>query len=111
MPTVQVTDANGGITAFTYDERGNQLTEVELYNGKKTTTVTYECDADGNRVFQLNYNLHTDEDWKGNNDNGNGSNKGNSGIYHRGQLSGRYHRAVDFEPLQLLCEQSAELCG
>ena len=30
-------------------------------------------------VFLLNYNLHTDDDWKGNSGNGNGNNKGNSG--------------------------------
>jgi len=120
------TDENGDVTEsrhYTYND-SNQLTEVELYNGKKTTTVTYEYDADGNliaetgkdgndkveltyaytvenrleavydgkellmaaaydgdgnRVFQLNYNLHTDEDWKGNSGNGNGSNKDNSG--------------------------------
>ena len=36
-------------------------------------------DRDGNRVFQLNYNLHTDDDWKANSGNGNGSNKDNSG--------------------------------
>ena len=36
-------------------------------------------DGDGNRVFQLNYNLHTDNDWKGNSGNGNGNNKDNKG--------------------------------
>ncbi|MBD5552550.1 MAG: hypothetical protein HDQ96_15515 [Lachnospiraceae bacterium] len=36
-------------------------------------------DGDGNRVFQLNYNLHTDEDWKDNSGNGNGNNKDNAG--------------------------------
>jgi len=36
-------------------------------------------DGDGNRIFQLNYNLHTDDDWKGNSGNGNGNNKDNSG--------------------------------
>lgn len=120
------TDADGEVAEsryYTYND-SNQLTEVELYNGKKTTTVSYEYDADGNlisetgkdetdkveltytytvenrleavydadellmaaaydgdgnRIFQLNYNLHTDEDWKGNSGNGNGSNKDNSG--------------------------------
>ena len=36
-------------------------------------------DGDGNRIFQLNYNLHTDDDWKDNSGNGNGNNKDNSG--------------------------------
>ena len=27
-------------------------------------------DGDGNRIFQLNYNLHTDDDWKGNSEMG-----------------------------------------
>ena len=35
-------------------------------------------DGERNRVFQLNYNLHTDEDWKGNSGNGNGNKKENS---------------------------------
>lgn len=110
---------------YEYNE-SNQLVSEQLYNGKKTTSLAYTYDADGNRitetgkvgtdkvektyeytvenrlaavydgdelllaaaydgdgnrVFQLNYNLHTDEDWKGNSGNGNGSNnngKGNS---------------------------------
>lgn len=108
---------------YVYNE-SNQLVSVELFDGKKTTSVSYTYDADGNlvsetgkdgtdkvdltytytvenrleavydkkellmaaaydgdgnRVFQLNYNLHTDEDWKGNSGNGNGSNKDNAG--------------------------------
>ena len=35
--------------------------------------VAMAYDGDGNRVFQLNYNLHTDEDWKANSGNWNGS--------------------------------------
>ncbi|MDE6950846.1 MAG: hypothetical protein K2P64_08030, partial [Lachnospiraceae bacterium] len=41
-------------------------------------------DGDGNRVFQLNYNLHTDEDWKDNSGNGNGNNKDNAGSGNNG---------------------------
>ena len=41
--------------------------------------VTMAYDGDGNRVFQLNYNLHTDEDWKANSGNRNDNNKDNSG--------------------------------
>ena len=41
-------------------------------------------DGDGNRVFLLNYNLHTDDDWKGNSGNGNGNNKDNSGSGNKG---------------------------
>ena len=40
--------------------------------------------ADGNRIFQLNYNLHTDDYWKGNSGNGNG-NKDNSGSGNSGE--------------------------
>ncbi len=108
---------------YTYNA-ANQLTEAKIYDGKKHTTLTYEYDADGNRIsetgkigtdkventyiytvenrlkavydadellaamaydgdgnriFQLNYNLHTDDDWKDNNGNGNGNNKDNTG--------------------------------
>ncbi len=108
---------------YLYNE-SNQLVSVELFDGKKTTSVSYTYDVDGNlisemgkdgtdkveltylytvenrleavydkeelllaaaydgdgnRVFMLNYNLHTDEDWKGNSGNGNGSNKDNAG--------------------------------
>ena len=41
--------------------------------------------ATGNRIFQLNYNLHTDDDWKGNSGNGNGNNKDNTGSGNNGQ--------------------------
>ena len=119
-------DADGDVAEwhkYVYND-SNQLVSEQLYNGKKTTSLTYEYDADGNRisetgkigtdkvektyeytvenrlaavydadelliataydgdgnrVFQLNYNLHTDEDWKDNSGNGNGSNKDNSG--------------------------------
>ena len=112
---------------YEYNE-SNQLVSEQLYNGKKTTSLAYTYDADGNRitetgkvgtdkvektyeytvenrlaavhdgdelllaaaydgdgnrVFLLNYNLHTDDDWKGNsgnngNGNGNGKGKGNN---------------------------------
>jgi len=45
-------------------------------------------DGDGNRIFQLNYNLHTDDDWKGNSGNGNGNNKDNKGSGNSGKNSG-----------------------
>ena len=114
---------------YVYND-SNQLVSEELYDGKKTTSLTYEYDADGNRisetgrigtdkvektyeytvenrlaavydadelliaaaydgdgnrVFQLNYNLHTDEDWKGNSGNGNGNNKDNKGSGNNGK--------------------------
>ena len=83
---------------YEYDADGNLISEI----GKKGTdkvelhyTYTVEnrlkavhdahelvvamaYDGDGNRVFQLNYNLHTDDDWKGNSGNGNGNNKDNT---------------------------------
>ena len=109
--------------------KSNQLISEKLYNGKKTTSLAYTYDADGNRisetgrigtdkvnrtyeysvenrlaavhdgdelllaaaydgdgnrVFLLNYNLHTDDDWKGNSGNGNGNNKDNSGSGNNG---------------------------
>ena len=107
---------------YEYNE-SNQLVSEQLYNGKKTTSLAYTYDADGNRitetgkvgtdkvektyeytvenrlaavhdgdelllaaaydgdgnrVFLLNYNLHTDDDWKGNSGNGNGKGKDNN---------------------------------
>jgi len=49
--------------------------------------VAMAYDGDGNRIFQLNYNLHTDDDWKGNSGNGNGNNKDNSGSGNSGNTS------------------------
>ena len=114
---------------YEYNE-SNQLISEKLYNGKKTTSLAYTYDADGNRisetgrigtdkvnrtyeysvenrlaavhdgdelllaaaydgdgnrVFLLNYNLHTDDDWKGNSGNGNGNNKDNSGSGNNGK--------------------------
>ncbi|WP_242977001.1 hypothetical protein [Lacrimispora celerecrescens] len=46
--------------------------------------VAAAYDGDGNRLFQLNYNLHTDDDWKGNSGNGNGNNKDNTGSRNNG---------------------------
>ena len=69
---------------YEYNE-SNQLISAKLYNGKKTTSLAYTYDADGNRVFLLNYNLHTDDDWKGNSGNGNGNNKDNSGSGNNGK--------------------------
>ena len=102
---------------YEYNE-SNQLVSEQLYNGKKTTSLAYTYDADGNRitetgkvgtdkvektyeytvenrlaavhdgdelllaaaydgdgnrVFLLNYNLHTDDDWKGNSGNATGT--------------------------------------
>ena len=51
--------------------------------------VAMAYDGDGNRIFQLNYNLHTDDDWKGNSGNGNGNNKDNSGSGNSGNTSGK----------------------
>ena len=85
---------------YHYDEDGNLIEEERGKNGnlKAEKTYTYwvenrlkavydthdvlmaaAYDGDGNRVFQLNYNLHTDNDWKGNSGNGKGNNKDNKG--------------------------------
>ncbi len=84
---------------FTYDADGNLISEtgregtekversylytvenrlLAVYDGKELLMAA-AYDGDGNRVFQLNYNLHTDGDLKGNSGNGNGSNKDNKG--------------------------------
>ena len=71
---------------YTYDENGNLISEIGEYGVEQVETyydytvenrlqAVYDADrllmaaaydGDGNRVFQLNYNLHTDEDWKDN---------------------------------------------
>ena len=84
---------------FAYDADGNLVSEMgrdstekvektylyavenrllAVYDGKELLMAA-AYDGDGNRVFQLNYNLHTDGDLKGNSGNGNGSNKDNKG--------------------------------
>ena len=89
---------------YTYDENGNLTSEIGKYGTDQVETyydytienrlqAVYDADellmaaaydGDGNRVFQLNYNLHTDEDWKGNSGNGNGNNKDNAGSGNNG---------------------------
>lgn len=90
--------------AYTYDADGNRISETGRI-GTDKVNKTYEYtvenrlaavrdgeelllaaayDGDGNRVFLLNYNLHTDDDWKGNSGNGNGNNKDNSGSGNNG---------------------------
>ena len=54
-------------------------------------------DGDGNRIFQLNYNLHTDDDWKDNNGNGNGNNKDNTGSGNSGNGNGNSSEASTAE--------------
>ncbi len=89
---------------YTYDDNGNLISEIGEYGTDKVETyydytvenrlqAVYDADrllmaaaydGDGNRVFQLNYNLHTDEDWKDNSGNGNGNNKDNTGSGNNG---------------------------
>ncbi len=85
---------------YTYDADGNRIMQEEIKPYERKVELTYDYtvenrlkavsnkndllvamayDGDGNRIFQLNYNLHTDDDWKGNSGNGNGNNKDNSG--------------------------------
>ena len=90
--------------AYTYDADGNRISENgRIGTDKVNKTYEYSVenrlaavhdgdelllaaayDGDGNRVFLLNYNLHTDDDWKGNSGNGNGNNKDNSGSGNNG---------------------------
>ena len=139
---------------YEYNE-SNQLVSEQLYNGKKTTSLAYTYDADGNRitetgkvgtdkvektyeytvenrlaavhdgdelllaaaydgdgnrVFLLNYNLHTDDDWKGNSGNGNGNNKDNSGSGNNGKEKNyeliEYLNDVNREHAEVLVEQN-----
>jgi RHS repeat-associated protein len=89
---------------YTYDDNGNLISEIGEYGTDQVETyydytvenrlqAVYDADrllmaaaydGDGNRVFQLNYNLHTDEDWKDNSGNGNGNNKDNAGSGNNG---------------------------
>ena len=91
--------------AYTYDADGNRISENgRIGTDKVNKTYEYSVenrlaavhdgdelllaaayDGDGNRVFLLNYNLHTDDDWKGNSGNGNGNNKDNSGSGNNGK--------------------------
>ncbi|MEW4411866.1 EndoU domain-containing protein [Clostridium sp. AN503] len=95
---------------YTYDADGNRVMQEEVKpDGNRKVELTYDYsvenrlkavsdkndllvamayDGDGNRIFQLNYNLHTDDDWKGNSGNGNGNNKDNSGSGNKGNNSG-----------------------
>lgn len=94
---------------YTYDANGNRILQEEVKDdGDRKVELTYDYsvenrlkavsdkndllvamayDGDGNRIFQLNYNLHTDDDWKGNSGNGNGNNKDNSGSGNSGNTS------------------------
>ena len=95
---------------YTYDADGNRILEEEVKpDGNRKVEKIYEYsvenrlkavsdahdllvamayDGDGNRIFQLNYNLHTDDDWKGNSGNGNGNNKDNTGSGNNGNGNG-----------------------
>lgn len=95
---------------FKYDADGNRILEEEVKpDGNRKVEKSYEYsvenrlkavrdahdllvamayDGDGNRIFQLNYNLHTDDDWKGNSGNGNGNNKDNTGSGNNGNGNG-----------------------
>ena len=101
---------------FKYDADGNRILEEEVKpDGNRKVEKSYEYsvenrlkavrdahdllvamayDGDGNRIFQLNYNLHTDDDWKGNSGNGNGNNKDNTGSGNKGNGNGNKKGAV-----------------
>ena len=101
---------------YTYDADGNRILEEEVKpDGNRKVEKSYEYsvenrlkavrdahdllvamayDGDGNRIFQLNYNLHTDDDWKGNSGNGNGNNKYNTGSGNNGNGNGNKKSAA-----------------
>ena len=101
---------------FKYDADGNRILEEEVKpDGNRKVEKSYEYsvenrlkavrdahdllvamayDGDGNRIFQLNYNLHTDDDWKGNSGNGNGNNKDNTGSGNTGNGNGNKKSAA-----------------
>ena len=61
---------------------------LKAVHDKNDLLVAMAYDGDGNRIFQLNYNLHTDDDWKGKSCNGNGNIKDNSSSGNKGNTSG-----------------------
>ncbi len=83
---------------YEYNADGNRISETGRigtdkiektyeYTVENSLAAVYDADelliaaaydGDGDRVFQLNYNLHTDEDWKDNSGNGNGNDKDNN---------------------------------
>ena len=93
--------------AYNYDADGNRISETgRIGTDKVNRTYEYSVenrlaavhdgdelllaaayDGDGNRIFLLNYNLHTDDDWKGNSGSGNNG-KGNSGNNGNGKGKG-----------------------
>ena len=93
--------------AYTYDADSNRISETgRIGTDKVNKTYEYSVenrlaavhdgdelllaaayDGDGNRIFLLNYNLHTDDDWKGNSGSGNNG-KGNSGNNGNGKGKG-----------------------
>ena len=93
--------------AYNYDADGNRISETgRIGTDKVNKTYEYSVenrlaavhdgdelllaaayDGDGNRIFLLNYNLHTDDDWKGNSGSGNNG-KGNSGNNGNGKGKG-----------------------
>ena len=101
---------------YTYDTDGNRILEEEVKpDGNRKVEKSYEYsvenrlkavrdahdllvamayDGDGNRIFQLNYNLHTDDDWKGNSGNGNGNNKDKTGSGNNGNGNGNKKSAA-----------------
>ena len=101
---------------YAYDVNGNLISEIGAYGTDQVETyydytvenrlqAVYEkdrllmaaaYDGDGNRVFQLNYNLHTDEDWKDNSGNGNGNNKDNAESGNNGNGKGNTTNAGEY---------------
>ena len=57
----------------------------------------------------MNYNLHTDDDWKGNSGNGNGNNKDNSGSGNKGNgNSGNNGKEKNYELIEYLNDVNRE---
>ncbi|MDE6064619.1 MAG: IS3 family transposase, partial [Lachnospiraceae bacterium] len=74
-------DADGNLVSETGRDGTEKVEKTYLYAVENRLLAVYDgkellmaaaYDGDGNRVFQLNYNLHTDGDLKGNSGNGNG---------------------------------------
>lgn len=94
-------DKDGNIISETGKKGTDKVETTYVYTVENRLKAVYEgkellmaaaYDGDGNRIFQLNYNLHTDDDNKNNNGNGNGNNKDNTGSGNNGNGNGNSNK-------------------
>ena len=72
-------------------------------------TTSSKWPTEREKLLLLNYNLHTDDDWKGNSGNGNGNNKDNSGSGNNGNgNSGNNGKEKNYELIECLNDVNRE---